>query len=73
MNLGGIDEESKVIFGGYDLEKYAKPNATLTWNKLVDDNYWTVSLTEAKLGDYVFDIDVSTAIIDSGTSYIIMP
>ena len=45
----------------------------MTWNKLVDDNYWTVQLSQAKLGDYEFDLDTSRAIIDTGTSYILMP
>ncbi len=41
FSFGSSDESSKVMFGGYDL-KYAKPNETVSWNKLTDTNYWTV-------------------------------
>ena len=73
FSLGGGDETSKAIFGGYDTEKYAKLNQTITWNSLIDDNYWTVRLMSAKIGDYEFDLDTNKAIIDTGTSYILMP
>ena len=53
--------------------KYSKENSTLYWNKLIDDNYWTISINDAKLGDYTFDLDTHSAIIDTGTSYILMP
>eukprot|EP00347_Sterkiella_histriomuscorum_P000579 403375303 len=72
LSLGGTDEKSKVIFGGYDL-RYAKDNQNITWNKLIDTNYWSVRLNKAKIGDYVFMLDTNRAIIDSGTSYILMP
>lgn len=44
FSLGGTDEQSKVIFGGYDLGKHAKENATLAWTNLEDDNYWTIKI-----------------------------
>lgn len=57
FNLGGTDEESKVIFGGYDLAKYSKKKAPLAWIPLIDANYWTIRLGAAKLGSYTFDLD----------------
>jgi Eukaryotic aspartyl protease len=74
FNLGGTDETSSVIFGGYDLQKYAKdPIEPIIWNQLKEDNYWTLEVREAKLGSYTFDLDTHSAIIDTGTSYILMP
>lgn len=34
--------------------KYAKPGANLTWNPLIDSNYWTVRLMQVRLGNYTF-------------------
>lgn len=53
--------------------KYARDNQSITWNPLVDINYWTVGLSSAKIGNYQFKLDTNKAIIDSGTSYILMP
>ncbi len=72
FSLGGTNEPSKIIFGGYDLQ-YAQDNQTITWNNLVNDNYWTVRLVDAKLGDNQFKLKTNKAIIDTGTSYILMP
>ncbi|CDW83892.1 eukaryotic aspartyl protease family protein [Stylonychia lemnae] len=72
ISFGGQDEKSKIIFGGYDL-KYARENQSLTWNTLVDINYWTLQLNSAKIGNYQFKLDTNKVIIDSGTSYILMP
>jgi len=73
FSLGGTDETSKVIFGSYDLKRFSDNNSNLDWIKLVDDQYWTIGIARAKLGNYVFDLDTSQAIIDTGTSYILMP
>jgi len=72
MLFGKDGEESKIIFGGYDM-KYAKENQTVSWNPLVNSLYWTVRLLGAKVGDKELAIKASQAIIDSGTSYILMP
>lgn len=53
--------------------KYAKEGQNLTWNALTENNYWTVRLMEVRLGDYVFNLDTRQAIIDTGTSYILIP
>ena len=36
-------------------------------------NYWTIRINDAKLGNYTFDLDTKQAIVDTGTSYILMP
>ena len=71
FSLGGTDEYSKVTFGGYDLAH--TKDGILQWNDLVDNNYWTIAINEAKLGDYTFNLDTNKAIVDTGTSYILMP
>lgn len=60
------------MFGGYD-EKFAYPNRNITWNKLVNLDYWTVNLSQVFFGEFVLESDSRTAIIDSGTSYVVMP
>jgi hypothetical protein len=42
FNLGGTNEKSNVIFGDYDVGKYAKPGSQISWNTLKDDTYWTI-------------------------------
>jgi len=71
FSLGGTDESSKVTFGGYDLAN--TKDQFLRWNDLLDTNYWTISIDAAKLGNYTFNLDTNKAIVDTGTSYILMP
>ena len=63
---------SMFTLGGYDVTKFA-PNSTITWNPLVDSKYWSVRLSSATIGDQAIPISVSKAIIDSGTSYLVIP
>jgi hypothetical protein len=44
----------------------------INWHKLKDTEYWTVSLTGAKYGNKKLKHTTNKAIIDSGSSYIIM-
>ena len=60
------------MLGGYDL-KFAKETSEITWNSLIDSNLWTVRLSQVHLGDYKFNLDTNRVIIDSGTSYVLMP
>lgn len=71
FSLGGTDESSKVTFGGYDLAN--TKDEFLRWNDLLDTNYWTIAIDAAKLGNYTFNLDTNKAIVDTGTSYILMP
>lgn len=47
--VGSDESPSKVTFGGYDLQKYAKSD--IHWHNLKSDFYWTVDLKSAYLGD----------------------
>lgn len=48
-------------------------NEQITWNPLINTHYWTVALDEATLGDQSLELLATTAIVDSGTSYTLMP
>lgn len=50
-------EQSMFTLGGYDPEYFA-PNETLTWNPLVNTDYWTVELTSVTINS--IDIPLST-------------
>lgn len=39
----------------------------------MDDRYWSSALNEVKFGDEVMNLQTSNAILDSGSSYIVMP
>ena len=65
-------EKSSFTAGGYDIDKFA-PDGTLTWNPLVDDDYWRIDLDKAVIGDVKVLTSTDTAIIDSGTTFIAMP
>jgi hypothetical protein len=70
---------SKIIIGGYNLEKYAKSDQSLVWNNLANHYYWTVTLNKVTFknkdntSDFDFKTTANQAILDSGTSYILMP
>ena len=73
---------SKILFGGYNTTKYGYPNETITWNTLENDLYWTVNLikvgiNQPKSSQNTTLLDIGTkssyAILDSGTSYVLMP
>jgi len=72
--INSIDSgrESKIIFGGYDMS-YAKPNTSLTWNDLINNHYWSVELVNVNLGVYKAPLTARVAIIDTGTSFLLMP
>jgi hypothetical protein len=55
--------------------KYAnsKLNKTVTWNDLVNTHYWSVGLVAATVGDNSIPIVSNVAIVDTGTSYLLMP
>lgn len=71
FQIGEGYELSKVTFGGYNLQKYARGN--LTWHNLLGDRYWTLPMKKAMLGDQVLKPTVDKVIIDTGTSFFLMP
>jgi len=61
-----------ITFGGYNLDEFA-PNQTLSWNSLIDTDYWSLRLTKVSLNGVIIPITTNKAIIDSGTSFTVMP
>jgi len=65
--------------GDYDLQIASSYfNSTITesmihWNPLIEVDYWTLSLDQATMGDFQIPISSKEAIVDTGTSYILMP
>ena len=62
MNTGS--KGSKILFGGYDLDKYAAPNSTITWNDLENTLYWTVKLVKVGITNPKTS---NTTLLDLGT------
>lgn len=71
IQVGDFEEPSKITIGGYDTEKYAKEN--ITWHSLANDLYWTLNIEKVHLGGEELNIPTTEVIIDSGTSYLVMP
>ena len=74
ISLGVGNIQSKITFGGYDLEKFAKE--PLTWHNLVKySHYWEINLekfTYKGIGDDTQFVN-KRIIVDSGTSFILIP
>ena len=47
--------------------------AQLTWNELVNNYYWSLNLVGVRLGNTPLKISTNIAVVDTGTSYILMP
>ena len=65
-------QQSVLTIGGYDTKQYA-PNTTESWNSLIDTDYWSVRLSKVSLGNINIPLSTNKAIIDSGTSYVVVP
>ena len=65
-------ENSSLQIGGYDEQKHAG-NQTITWNSLIDSKYWSLRLSAVSIGEDNLPITTSTAVIDTGTSFIVVP
>jgi len=65
---------SFLTVGGYDLNKYAQ--SEITWHPILDEPYWSVPLKKFYLGNLKYepsDDAPESIIVDSGTSFILMP
>ncbi len=67
-----MEPESRISFGGYNISKAPK-KSKLTWNDIIFSNYWSVSLNHVRVGDYQLKLSTNVAIVDTGTSYLLMP
>lgn len=71
IQVGDLYEPSKITIGGYDVEKYAKEN--ITWHNLTNKRYWTIDMDSVKIGEEDLILTTHKVIVDSGTSYLLMP
>jgi hypothetical protein len=71
IQVGDHEEASKITIGGYDAEKYAKEN--ITWHNLANKLYWTIDMESVALNGSDLRISTKNVIVDSGTSYLLMP
>lgn len=70
------NNQSVFTVGGYDANKYAPTGYTgsaITWNDLINTNYWSLNMVSVKFGDQDLILSSNVAIIDTGTSYLLMP
>ena len=76
------NDSSKITFGGYDLESFAYPNETLRFHDIKNGSvHWMLTLEKMTLKNTDDPVDDKTheygknssVIVDSGTSYLLMP
>ncbi|CDW73902.1 eukaryotic aspartyl protease family protein [Stylonychia lemnae] len=72
MIIGASDENPHILFGGYNM-RYAKEGEQLRWHNLVNNNFWTVNMSSATISDQALNKISNSAIVDSGSSYILLP
>ena len=71
--------QSKITIGGYNDTKFGAESAPLVWHDLIPNkegkyNHWRLKLDSMKFGDYdIEETDIEHAIVDSGTSLVLMP
>lgn len=77
LNFAGDYEVSYITIGGYDTDEFAVED--LIWHDNVGRYFWAVNLDEVKFGEgksekiYSGARFKTQAVIDSGSSYILMP
>ena len=75
MAFSGDHGESCITFGGYDVEEFAIED--ITWHDNIGQHFWAVNLEAVTIsstaGNYTDSNITSSAVVDSGSSYILMP
>lgn len=61
--------QSVLHIGDYEVS----PGNRVHWHSLVDDNSWSIPLKSVKYGQEEVEISSKAALIDSGTSRILIP
>ena len=73
FQIGDLDEKSVITIGGYDVGRFAKENETLQWHNLTNKFWWTLRLDGASLDGEDLKIRTNKVIIDTGTSFTLVP
>ena len=75
LSIGMADVQSKITFGGYDLEKYA--TGDVKWHPIeYNSDYWEVNMVDMQFeidGKKQFLFNNRELIVDSGTSFNLIP
>jgi hypothetical protein len=70
----GVDglDDGELNLGGPNTNRYG---GDLSWNEAVDNEngYWEIAISDAGFDDKATGLEGRTAVLDSGTSYILMP
>jgi Eukaryotic aspartyl protease len=67
-------QQSLFTLGGYNTQYSGGGNSSsITWNELINTNYWSLNLVSVKVGSTNLKLSSHTAIVDTGTSYLLMP
>lgn len=72
FSIGRGGEQGKIMLGGYDLDKFAG-GRPVSWHKLISDKYWSIPLGSAKYGEHPLTLTTDRVIVDTGTSYTLIP
>jgi saccharopepsin len=74
-----LNNQSKMTLGGFDLHRFAAPNAALNFHNITNGTqHWTLTLDKMETvgGSEVQSLELgrnASIIIDSGTSFLLMP
>ena len=78
VNMDG-NAQSKMTFGGYDLEAFAQPNSSLSFHSVVSEDSWDLSFDSVELmaqnGSFYSNFSMGKGMnvtIDSGTSFMVI-
>ena len=72
FQVGTVDGTSHVTIGGYDVEEFSIEKE-LTWHNLINNFWWTLGLKGVQVGGKDIGVTTKQVIIDTGTSYALMP
>lgn len=74
MSIGMGDIQSKITFGGYNLDKFAE--GPIQWHDIVQGSrYWEIGLRKISFSNEIeeWSYGFRRGIVDSGTSYTLVP
>lgn len=71
LQVGSENENSTVTIGGYNTTRFAKEE--LVWHNVTNKFWWTLKLDGVSLSGEDLGLTTRTVIIDTGTSFTLMP
>jgi hypothetical protein len=71
FQIGRYETDSKFTLGGYNVDKYA--DGEIFWHNITHPSYWGLNISNAYLGDLNMNQNASRVVIDTGSSFMLMP